>query len=228
MKPKNILLVVATEMEIPGMFEYPGKPHISAGTLVKKIPGLSGFNILITGPGIPATMFFLAGALKRASYDLAINAGIAGSFRDDLPPGTAVNVVRDCFPELGADHKERFIPLYGMEMAEPYLPPFINAEAEINCGIPCLKGLPAVKGITVNTISTHPEKINELRSRTKADIESMEGAAFFWCCRSHNIPCLQIRVISNLITPGHLSQWDVPLAVTHLETTLKEVLDELR
>src|SRR5215510_9857732 len=67
-------------------------------------------DVLITGVGMVAAAAKVTRALAQHPYDLALNVGVCGSFDPDLPPGTAVHVVSDCLPELGAEDADRFIP----------------------------------------------------------------------------------------------------------------------
>jgi futalosine hydrolase len=226
MSVPKIVLVAATALEIPDFIPASVKETHQCGTLMESSSENDHVSVLITGPGTPATLFYLTRTLEHQRFDVAINAGIAGSFKEKFPIGSAVNVVNDGFSNLGAYHKERFFPFYEMEMAKPFKPDFVQANGMIpnntSLKLSSLKAIPEVTGITVNTIS------NDLTDRIDADVESMEGAAFFWCCHMHHLPCLQLRTISNRIAPGHLSQWDIPTAVASLQNILQRTLDELK
>lgn len=228
---KPILIVAATSAEIRGLFENHEVYSGFSGNLVPLDYHDHMIDILVTGPGMVPTAFYLGQWLGIKTYDLVINAGIAGSFKTQFAPGTVVNVISDIFPELGAQAGEEFIPLYNMEMSKPYLPVFVNRNGVIeNQSLPpspTLATLPRVKGITVNTISGNEKHIAALVSRTDADIETMEGAAFFFACRAADVPCIQLRAISNYVEPRNLKNWDVDNAVKNLNSTLKQILDEL-
>jgi futalosine hydrolase len=231
MSTKNILVVAATALEIESLFEHPRISSHDLGRIVYAHYADHTVDVLITGPGMISTAYHMGRQLEIQNYDLVINAGIAGSFNENIKIGDAVNVVSDCFPELGAYQGDRFIPMYGMEMALPYKQSFISSDGVIENfnfpDIPSLKKLPAVKGITVNTISNNEVEIENLRIRTSAEIESMEGAAFLYSCFLTDSPCLQIRTISNYVEPLHLAKWDIPLAVSRLRKTLIQIFDEL-
>jgi futalosine hydrolase len=47
-------------------------------------------------------------------------------------------------------------------------------------------------------------------------IESMEGAAFFYACRQLNVPCLQIRAVSNYVEKRNRDNWHIGLAIKNL------------
>jgi futalosine hydrolase len=83
------------------------------------------------------------------------------------------------------------------------------------------KDMPLAGGVSVNTTSGNQEMINSLRERYfSTDIESMEGAAFFFVCLKEGIPFVQIRAISNYVEPRDKSKWDIPLAIKNLNDWL--------
>jgi futalosine hydrolase len=59
------------------------------------------------------------------------------------------------------------------------------------------------------------------------DIETMEGAAFFYICSRENIPFLAVRAVSNRVEPRNKEKWNIPLAISNLSLKLKEVLMSL-
>jgi futalosine hydrolase len=184
-------------------------------------------TLLITGVGMVATAFQI-GSLKKDNFDIAINAGIAGSFTKELQSGQLVNVTSDCFAELGADYGEKFIPLYNMDFAKDTAEPFITTDGWIhNPAITAnnlINDLQKVKGITVNTVNGNIERIEKIKEMFSPDVESMEGAAFLFGCLKKGIPCFQLRTISNYIEPRNLNQWNIPLAIGILNKRLIEII----
>ena len=184
-------------------------------------------SLLITGVGMVATAFHMGG-MNRDDFDLAINAGIAGSFSKELQPGQLVNVTTDCFAELGADYGEKFIPLYSMDFAKDFAEPFLNKEGVIKnptlSDNAIINELKQVKGITVNTINGKADRIQMVVDMFSPDVESMEGAAFLFGCLKKGIPCFQIRAISNYIEPRNLNNWNIPLAIGILNKRLVEIV----
>ena len=45
----------------------------------------------------------------------------------------------------------------------------------------------------------------------------MEGAAFYYCCMKENIPCVQIRTISNFVSDKK-KDWEPKKAIDSLKT----------
>ena len=56
-------------------------------------------------------MGVLAAVEAWKKYDLAVNMGLAGTFRDEINIGEVVNVVTDCFADLGAEDGTKFLTL---------------------------------------------------------------------------------------------------------------------
>ncbi len=55
-----------------------------------------------------------------------------------------------------------------------------------------------------------------------AEIENMEGAALFALCAKYNIPCAQIRAISNYVDDAR-EQWDIATALKELTATINRL-----
>lgn len=187
-------------------------------------------DILITGYGSIFMGYHLTRALNMINYDLCINIGLAGSFDHFLEQGFVVNVVQDQFADIGFAHKNKFFTLYEEELANENDFPF--AEGKLNSlgnfEIEEVESLIPVKGITLNTYHSDPTWINMLRDKYSAEIETMNGAAFFYVCLSEKIPFLQIRSISHFVEIRRIENWNIPSALENLSAALLSILDELR
>lgn len=85
---------------------------------------------------------------------------------------------------------------------------------------PELDFLPAAKGNTLQLLDD--------RYRTfPADVETMEGAAFFEVCLSCGIPFAEIRSVSNAVGERDHARWDIPAALAALESALKTLKTKL-
>ena len=87
--------------------------------------------------------------------------------------------------------------------------------------------LPAKKGVTINTITTDKKIMERYRTKYKAQIESMEGAALHYIGRDLNIPFIQIRAVSNYVGERNKAKWKMQEAIYNLNETLLKLLDEL-
>ncbi|MFH1004666.1 MAG: futalosine hydrolase [Bacteroidota bacterium] len=207
----KILFVSATEFEIAPLLKN-FKMILSGKMLTTFHFKKHTIDILVTGAGMTATAFYLGKTLNK-KYDFAINFGTAGSFKKNIPPGTVVNVVNDCFADLGAEDGEKLITLSEMGLAKKvlYFNKYKNSSIKR-----IIEGLPKVNGITVNTTHGNETSIQKVVKKFNSDIESMEGAAFFYACNKEKIPCIQIRSISNYVERRNKKKWKMKLAIKNL------------
>jgi futalosine hydrolase len=231
MMPMNLLLVSATHFEIrPFLDQLPMVAKHDEQWSTYRLGELD-IDALITGVGMVPTAFFLGRQLMQKQYDMAINAGVAGSFSHSIPLGTVVNVTEDWIPEFGAEDGENFLSVFDLGFVDSDTPPFtrgrlVNPENTRNERInyKVVHKLMTVTGITSNTIRGTAATIDRIKRLAPADIESMEGAAFFYACLSSNIPCLQIRSISNRVEERDKSQWNLNLALKNLNKILWQLI----
>lgn len=177
-------------------------------------------NSLITGVGMVATAFELAKHLANNSYDLAINAGIAGSFDPQLAIGQVLHITDDVFADLGAEDGDGFLSLDDLGFGQAGVSPIISS-------IDHLITLPKAKAITVNQAHGHEMSIAKIKARLNPQLESMEGAAFFYACNQFNLPAIQIRAISNVVERRKRTNWNIGLAVKNLNDFLIHFLNDL-
>lgn len=193
----KILIVAATAKEVNLVYEH---FNITPNDFVAH----QKFDLLITGVGMTATAFSLGKTLHK-NYDLVLNVGIAGSFDPNIPLGSLVNIVSDTFAELGAEDNDAFISIDDLGFGKSTYEARFDYDA-----------LPKVTSITVNKVHGNQQNILQLQNRLKVQTESMEGAAVFYACEQLNIPCLQIRAISNYVEPRAKENWQIGLAIKNL------------
>ena len=131
--------------------------------------------------------------LAIKSYDLVINMGAAGCFHNAFKKGDVVEVVEDYFSELGFEDGEFFSDFPDLKVK------YINKART---------SFRKVTGITVNTVHGNRDSIKAITQRLDVDIESMEGASVFKVCQQFNVPCIQIRSISNIVEERNREKWD--------------------
>lgn len=175
-----------------------------------------------------ATAAWLGRTLSTANYDLAINAGVGGSFGDKPGLGEVVLVNSDFFPELGAEDGDTFLSIHDLQLLGENETPFQRSRLfATGMDWPQLKKLPRVEGITVNTVHGNEKSIQAIRSQYHPDVESMEGAAFFYACITAEQPCIQMRAISNRVERRNRDAWNIALAIRNLNDQLIELLHTL-
>ena len=210
----KLLLVAATIPEI--------QPLLSAYSIVNgsedRIIGKHQVNVLVTGAGMVPTAFSMGKHLSQFSYDLAINLGIAGSFDFSIAMGEVCAVKEDTFAELGAEDGDEFLSFDSLGLGMSSYTHQHNHAFSID-------GLREVSAITVNRIHGNELSIANAMKRFHPQIESMEGASFFYACDQSGIPCVQIRAISNYVERRNRENWDIPLAITNLNETIIKLLE---
>ncbi|MBD1393707.1 futalosine hydrolase [Mucilaginibacter glaciei] len=218
----RILFVVATAFEVSSLisdFEF----RISdSGKGLYYSQLITNHSLLITGVGMVATAFALGSELAANDYDLAINLGIAGSFDKNIALGELVEITLDTLAELGAEDDEAFLPIEQMGFGESVF----AATAKLT-DIYIVKPLQQANAITVNTVHGNEHSIQKVSDRLNPQIESMEGAAFFYACREAGVPCLQIRAVSNYVEKRNRDNWQIGLAIKNLNNFAVEMLKGL-
>jgi futalosine hydrolase len=208
----RILVVAATSLEVESIIG-----NQSQESRIK-----SHLEFLITGVGMVATAFSLGNYLATHQYDLAINLGIAGSFDKDIALGEVVEVVEDRFSELGAEDDEAFLTIDEMGFGES----IFNSTASLS-DFDRTIAPKQVSAVTVNTVHGNEMNIKKLADRIHPQLESMEGAAFFYACKQAGVPCLQIRAVSNYVEKRNRDNWKVGLAIKNLNSFAAEFLQEV-
>lgn len=202
----NLLVVAATDFEI--------KPFIENNT---------NADVLITGVGIPATVFHLTKHLAQKEYDLVIQAGIAGAFTVALEAGSVAMINTDTFGDIGIDEKGNFTTLFETGLADKNDFPFSNGWLLNEHEYFTHPSLPVAKGITVNKIIDDEIQIKRVREKFGAGIESMEGAAFHYVCLRQKVKFLQLRSISNIVGERDKTKWMMTEAIVNLNIELKKL-----
>jgi futalosine hydrolase len=223
----KILFVTATGTEAETLKKTSGLKPVRD----KYMCGNLEINLLITGIGSVATAWAMKQWLSlNGKPDLAINAGIAGSYNDELLIGDIIMPVSDCFADSGIEDNHEFytLPEAGLTSADeyPYKGGFLIADTRYSKK---LNGIARpVKAITVNTATGSDKTRNKLFRKFSPDIETMEGATFFYVCIMEKIPFFALRSISNKVEPRDKSKWNVPLALDNLSEKLQEVMFVLK
>ena len=198
----------ATEAECaPTLSKMSGRkiisPYLYSGTIDKK-----AIEILISGIGCVNATFRLTQTLLQRPYSHAISIGIAGSFDENTAIGETVQIIEDCFADLGIDNNGEFLSLRDAALSnEAFDGDFITNPS------PALSHHHEVRGITVQTASGNQKRIDELTKRYHPKVETMENAAFFYVCRKMQVHFASFRGISNKIEPRNREKWRIKEAI---------------
>lgn len=223
----KILYVTATTPEAGTLIKISGMEQIHG------VYRLSNMEIhsLIAGIGSVST----AWAMKQwiginGKPDIAINGGIAGSYKDEVTIGDVVMPITDCFADAGIEDGDNFLTLSEAGLISTDDVPFKNgilfSDSYYKERMASI--LRPVNAITVNTATGSETTRRKLLKKFNPDIETMEGATFFYICSLEYIPFLALRAISNKVEPRNKNNWNIPLALNNLSEKLFEVLLTLK
>lgn len=217
------LVVSATQMELNPILQRAVKLRSIDSVLgTYKLEGKT-FDILCTGVGMVATAYHLGRVLVSGNYDRVINLGIAGSFDKTILIGAVVEIIEDQFSELGAEDGDEFIPLSELGFG-------IGNHSSTNTSVltnqqkAWVLSYPKLRAITVNTAHGSEGEISKIKQRLHPQVETMEGAAFFFACKMAGVECIQIRAISNYVERRNKTTWDIPSAVKNLNEEIMKLL----
>ena len=218
----KLLVTAATTLEIQPFLTFldQHRPTLSAAGC--------DIDILIAGIGMMHTAYSLGRHLAANKPDLAIQAGIAGTFRQEWDLGRVVLIGQEYLADLGAEDNGQFKDLFDIQLWQPSQPPFTgNSLVNTFAGLPYRPSLPIATGVSVNAVSGSEATIKRLVNKYAPDIESMEGAAFHYACLQEQVPFLQLRGISNYVEVRDKSKWKIPLAVKALNAELVKTISTL-
>jgi futalosine hydrolase len=171
-------------------------------------------KFICTGPGLTTATFTITRSIIELRPSMVIQIGIAGSYAESYPIGTAVAIESECLGDTGVWENEQFKDLFDLDLQHADQPPFKNRLLP-NPYLAkwSLDGIPLVKGVSVNEVTTRASDIERQNQKYQALSESMEGAAFHFAALSLGVPFLQLRGISNLIGERDKKKWKIEKAL---------------
>ena len=184
---------------------------------------------LISGVGMVFTTFYLTKILTKQKFDLLINAGVAGAIDRSIKLGTVVNIISDFIYDLGAEDNGEWLPAAEIGLITnadfPYTVNGIEFNKQFDNAI--IKELPKASGITVNRVHGNEASVAVLKSNCTAQVESMEGAAFMYCCAQFEQTAIQVRAISNYVEARNRASWEMGMSIKNLNDFLLRFFDNL-
>ena len=199
---------------------------ITAATVAEWMPSFLNINALYTGEsqrlklqyhqsgiGMLAASYALTKLALEDKPDLIIQVGIAGSFDQSIPLGSVVVINEETIGDLGVEEEGKWKDLFDLKLEKSSYHPFEKRKLPNQwLGKYNLTGLKEVGGITVNEISTHPERIQKLIKKFNL------GPQFILAGWRRDIP----RVLSAMDVFVLTSLWEgLPIAV--LEAMVSQV-----
>lgn len=212
----NVLITAATDKELEGV-----KRRCSANNS-------SSIKFLTSGVGSVASTFAITDAISNDSPELIIQLGIGGAFSNDLFIGSAVAVGKEVIADMGVWEADGYKNIFELGLSGSNSFPYKEG-ALVNTYSELLEktNLKTVTGITVNEITTHPDKIRLFKDQFGAELESMEGAGLHYVCIMKKIPFVQIRGISNIVGERDKSKWKIEDAIASASDACIEIIKHL-
>lgn len=219
-KYRKILLTASTKRELQNLIHLAEEKDGYWQIIIKD----TEIHLFVSGIGVPLTMFSLTQHLTSHNYDFLLQIGLAGSFNKSLQNGDLLIVEEDAFADILINDNGDLISLHEVGLNDYNVFPFINNMLVPEIPFLFSKTLPFCRSITVNTTSGSDLMAKQRLDKYECDIESMEGAAFFYVAMMNDIPCIQLRVVSNPVGNRNTKNWDIPLALENLYSFLKREL----
>ena len=217
----NCLIASATAREItPFLNHY----RITSGQWENNI----NIDVLITGIGLTTATYHLTKYFAIKRPDLVIQAGIAGCFDTKIPLGSVVSIKQDTIADESVIELKKLQTLFDLQLIPQNQFPYKKGWL-INPANEATKKtkLTAVKGISVNQISTSKKMIQLYKDKFNPVAESMEGAALHYVCLMEKIPFLQIRSLSNYVGERNKKKWKMNESIINLNNELISLLHKL-
>lgn len=221
----QLLLTCATPFESLPLRQHYGIPLMPDGQVYEHRTAFGSIVLLHAGFGMVNTAWHLGRYFQNNVPEMALQFGIAGAFEGGPQILDIVEVMAESYGDLGAASPDGFLDLekMGFKHFETPQKAYYNTMAQTR---PASGLFPTCRGITLNRVSGTIESIEEMQQNWDAEVESMEGAAFFQACLLTNTPFRELRVISNLIEPRNRANWKIKEAIEVLNEALIAVIDD--
>jgi len=214
-----LLVAVATENEI-----RPLKQFLSSE---------ESLELLVTGMGPAATAANLSNylALNSLNIDGVINIGVGGAYFDSgLTLLDICLADKEFFGDFGICMQDKILDF------EPGLSqltaPFLFRNELVSCSKDILRvndvEFNMVNFVTVNCCSGTKKRGEYLRGKFAAGCENMEGGAVAMVCDIFNIPCVELRCISNMVEDRNTANWMLEDAIDEICTVVEILLKEYK
>ncbi len=220
----KILLISATTVEIAPTIQYLDSQW-EKRSFLEYSKNKCHVYPLVSGIGSMMIAFAIARFKQIKEIDFAIHVGLSGSFRDNLNPTELVEVISEQWADLGAEEADgKFLDGFELELMEKDRFPYKEGKL-LKTRKTISTGLQKVAGVTVNKTSGNQLNIDQIKKKFNVDVESMEGAGFFYACNVMDLPFISIRAISNSVEPRDKSKWKLNESIDKLNTALIKLLE---
>lgn len=213
---KILLLVIAFGVSIH-VLSMKTKRHFGTRTLVLIPTELeakpfiasqpAGVIVETVGVGSYRCAYNTYRLIRRYHPQRVILAGLAGVYPGRrIPVGESVLVKTERSADIGTFQEQTFQAKFGEQTDCPFIADSVRFQQVVS-----------------NTVNAAASPYVDTEG---ADIENMEGIAFFHVCLQTDTPFLELRTISNLVGEP-FAQWDLHAATQTLARDLNRLIHEL-
>jgi len=202
-----LLVAVATDQEIEPLQHY----YANQG----------GMKLLVTGVGpvVAAANLgsYLAG--QGSMVDGVLNIGVAGAYFDSGLELLDICLARqEIVGDFGICMQDEILD-FAPGIIQPNSPIALeNQISERIAGILEVNSIPykVANFVTVNCCSGTRKRGDFLRKKFRAGCENMEGAGVAMVCKNFNIPCVELRCVSNTVEDRNMDTWLLDQAIAKI------------
>jgi futalosine hydrolase len=213
-----LLVAAATENEIKPLAQF--------------LAEAEQVGVLATGMGPVATAASLSKylTLHGRSVEGVFNIGVAGAYIDSGLAMLDICLAQQEFlGDFGICMEDR-IQDFDPGLSETGRPLLFNNDLAVRIKRIFSSHNIAFKNVnfvTVNCCTGTTERGEFLRDKFAAGCENMEGAAVAMVCKNFNIPCVEIRCVSNMVEDRDTGKWQLAAAIEKICRVAEVVLHEL-
>jgi len=212
-----LLVAVATENEL-----RPLKQFFSSA---------EHLEVLVTGMGPAATAASLSNylSLHGSSIHGVMNIGVGGAYvNSGLTLLDICLAQQEVFGDFGICMQDEILDFEpGLSLLST--PIVFNDElVSISKNILSVNDMEfkTANFVTVNCCTGTKKRGDYLRQKFAAGCENMEGAAVAMVCNTFNIPCVELRCISNMVEDRNTAAWMLEEAIAKISRVAEVVLNE--
>lgn len=221
---RRITIVAATEKEIGPFLVYLQKNAEQHSFQTYQLHQLF-IDILYTGIGVMQSMYALMDYLNHRHPDGWIQAGIGGDFEGKLIMGEVYQVTSEMLVGFGAEDQDgSILDSFELGWLDRDVAPY--EAGLLHCPHVIKYEIPKASGMTSFHSHGSEQSISQMKKKSFGQIESMEGAPFFFVSLMKKIPFLCFRSISNRVEPRNKDNWQINEAVENLNAALILWLEE--
>lgn len=223
--PVKITIVAATKLEILPML---GQFHAKAGDFTGLYIASDHLHFLVTGMGMMNTAAHLALYCSNHERDFYINAGICGAFNRTFSLGEVVQITSETYGDFGVENDDQFEDFFDLGFIDKKENAFQYGQCEpIQHNFLSNISLKPATSITVNKVHGNANTIKTIEEKYSTDIENMEGLAFYYVLKLVQKPGIEIRAVSNYVEKRNKDNWEIELAVKHLNDEIMLLINTL-